>query len=103
MIRLRGLLRRAHDRRWLGLVLLLLLALLLAFVALHPVVDEVVHSSALVCAMIVLLTTTLVVLLQPALASRRSPGRSIRPPPRSPVLVTDAGGVSALVSFPLRR
>jgi len=95
LIRLRELIDRALERRWLGILVLLALALLLAFVALHTAVDEAHDSLLFACAAIAVLAVCVVSATQRLARTRALRSRSRRAPPSavrfvSPFLVAPA-------------
>ena len=100
MIRLRAMLERGLAHPWLGPVLLLLIALLLSFLALHPAIGA--HfEAASVCAAIALLALIQVFL---PMVFRRSAGTHVllRAPP-SPRAASDPARLAAEpVIAPLR-
>jgi hypothetical protein len=102
MIRLRSRIDRALERRWLGLLFFLLLALLLVFVAAHPIADEFVASAALVCAVAALLAMVPLLAGSGPLRSVATARRS-RPPPAAPSAELATVRGSSQRSLPLRR
>jgi hypothetical protein len=103
VILLRGWIRRTLERRWVGLAMIVLLGVLLAFVVLHPISDELAHSTALVCAVVALLTTAVALSFQPPELASRQRTFSVRAPPGLADARWDALEIAPQLSPPLRR
>jgi hypothetical protein len=82
VLRIRDALGLASRRPWLGLFVVVLLALLLAFLVVQAIEDDAVAGAALTC-----LVSVLVVASAPAgrraTFRRRLPERRLRAPPRT--------------------
>jgi peptidoglycan/LPS O-acetylase OafA/YrhL len=100
LIRLRKLIDRALERRWLGILVLLVLVLLLAFVALHTAHDEAHDSLLLTCVAITVLAACVVASTRGVIRVQPPRSMSWRGPP-SPFRLVSALGV-APASPPLR-
>jgi len=103
VILLRRWIQRTLERRWLGLLLLVLFGLLLGFVALHPITDEFVHSAALVCAVMALLAYAVVLAFRFGRVADAPAWVSARGSPRTAMPARDVVAIASQVSSPLRR
>ena len=86
MLRLRATIERARRRRWLGLLIIVLLALLVVFVLIHDS-DHALEGAAAACISLVAIFTTLIVCFRRRFVSKKllaSPSRA--PPARNPRL-----------------
>ena len=95
MIKLNRALERAKRRRWLWILLVILLAVLLALVALHSFTDSVETDRALFCAAVILLVAAVIVrsvepvgVVVPARAGRGPPRARVASPRPLPVAAT---------------
>jgi hypothetical protein len=103
VILLRGWIQRTLERRWVGLLLLVVVGALLAFVVFHPISDELAHSSALVCAVIALLATAVLLSFQALDFAGNRRSLSVRAPPRFAVASWYALEIAPQILPPLRR
>jgi uncharacterized membrane protein len=101
VIKLNRALERAKRRRWLWILLVILLAVLLALVALHSFNDSVETDGALFCAAVILLVAAVIVRpVEPV--GVVVPARAGRGPPRVPVASPRPLPVAATSFAPLR-
>lgn len=101
MIRLRRTIERARRHRWLGLLVLILLAFLLALLVFHSAADSAELTAELACFAVAVLFVVALLVARPPSSLQPQRLRS-RGPPGAPRLVPVAGRLHPIRALPLR-
>lgn len=102
MIRLRSAIDRALGRRWLGLVIILALALLLVFVVFHTTIDAAHDETGLACLTLAAAIALLLIRPRADVSTERTPKPFRRRGPPTPFTPTAHPVALRAIPPPLR-